>query len=380
LRDFYIKSLQARQIIVKISWFLRQKTVPNPIKGVIFASMISFQKNVRPFWIAVCCLLALQAFWLCHSYQLTRKEFLTDIDRAFDEACQKEQTYRMPVNNIIHSSDLTIQSCGNEEIKIIRKCPSPDTIVYDNVSGQSLETVINRALYQLRETIIPLNIYCLADLFAGALYDRDISLAFTIDRFNIMTGDILETTVPAGEKRPETVSTHVEVINISATEGLRANLRFSFPAVFSRMASVLLLSAGLLLAVLICLGMSMRFLRRAEQPLENTPPSTASTPHDTVFTIGNYVFDAEKNTLQGVGKTVQLNKKENAILQALCVERGNVVERAAMLEQHWGNTGVVYTRSLDTYIAKLRRYLKEDPTVQIITIKSLGYKLMVQDA
>jgi DNA-binding response OmpR family regulator len=62
-------------------------------------------------------------------------------------------------------------------------------------------------------------------------------------------------------------------------------------------------------------------------------------------------------------------------LRELCLHDENIVERRFLLRKYWDNTGLIYSRSLDTYIAKLRKYLETDPSVQIITVKGLGYKL-----
>jgi DNA-binding response OmpR family regulator len=87
----------------------------------------------------------------------------------------------------------------------------------------------------------------------------------------------------------------------------------------------------------------------------------------------------DKNELHGFGMQLHLNRKENGILEDLCVERGKVVERSYLLEKHWDSDGFIYSRSLDTYITSLRKYLKNDPSVQIISIKSVGYKLLVKE-
>lgn len=94
-----------------------------------------------------------------------------------------------------------------------------------------------------------------------------------------------------------------------------------------------------------------------------------------IFQLGNYTFDAQKSELHGFGERRYLNKKENEILKELCLKMGYIVERAHLLEKYWEDSGLIYSRSLDTYIAKLRKYLKNDPSVQIITVKGVGYKL-----
>jgi DNA-binding response OmpR family regulator len=97
---------------------------------------------------------------------------------------------------------------------------------------------------------------------------------------------------------------------------------------------------------------------------------------NNTFQIGQYRFNPGKNELTGFGESIQLNKKENSILYALCVKQGNVVERNALLEENWGSLGMIYSRSLDTYLTTLRKYLKKDTSIQIVTVKGVGYKLV----
>ncbi|MDR0738243.1 MAG: winged helix-turn-helix domain-containing protein [Prevotellaceae bacterium] len=328
--------------------------------------------------ISVCALLVLQSLWLYNTYQLAYNQFIVEVNDAFDEACRKEQSYRLPAGGLVHSGDFTIQSCGMEEIRIIRRCPDPDTVFYDNVYGRSLETLINRAFYELREQVLPLNIHCLADLFAGALHDKGIPISFVIERFNPATGELLETSaVPNGGKG--NIFTHVIITNVSETEGLRANLQFTKSSIFSRMTGSLACSAGLLLVILCCFGLQLRLMRRKKYTPEVLPPADKATHANEGFQIGKYYFNVGKNELHGFGMQVHLNRKENGILEDLCRERGKVVERSFLLEKHWDSGGFIYSRSLDTYIAALRKYLKNDASVQIITLKSVGYKLTVKE-
>jgi hypothetical protein len=328
-------------------------------------------------WVGMGALLLLQLLWLYSNYQLSYNQFIMEVDEAFDEACRKEQSYRLPAGSLIHSGDFTIQSCGTEEIRIIRHCPTPDTVFYDNVYGRSLETFINRAFYELREQVLPLNIHCLADLFAGALHDKGIPMLFVIERFNPATGALLETSaVPEGGGG--NVFTHVIITNVSETEGLRANLRFTKSTVFSRMTGTVLCSAALLLVILVCFGMQLRMLRHGKPTPEAPPPANGNTGADKVFQLGKYCFNIDKKELSGFGKHIHLNRKESGILEDLCVEHGKVVERSYLLEKHWDGDGFIYSRSLDTYVTTLRKYLKNDPAVQIIALKRVGYKLVVK--
>ncbi|MDR2065131.1 MAG: winged helix-turn-helix domain-containing protein [Prevotellaceae bacterium] len=316
-------------------------------------------------------MLTLELFWLHNAYRKEYKQFLTDVDNSFDSAARKEQTYRIPISDIINPGDVTIQSCGKEEIRIIRQCPSSDTITFNNISGQSLETFIHRAFYELRQNITPLNIYCLSDLFAGELQEKNILASFSIDHFDTASGKILETT--ADVRNPIRPVKYAVTTNISAHTSLRANLQFANAAVFKRMTGDIVLSTGLVLIGLMSLFPILNFFRQKER---KTAEINAPVANEKIFKIGCYCFNPEKNELSYSDKVIYLNKKENAILRTLCEKNGNVVERNFLLNEHWGNTGIIYSRSLDTYITKLRKYLKEDSSIQIITIKSQGYKLL----
>lgn len=321
-------------------------------------------------------LLVLQLVWLLNTYQLKRQQLTTHITEAFQQAYKKEQTYRIPVFDIINPGDITIQSCGTEEVLIIRKCPEPDTIVYNNVSGHSIENFIGRVFGDLREHIVPLNIYCLSDLFGGMLHDMEIPAYFVVERLDINTGKILETSLLPDKKQPE-INIETIVIEISDTEAIRALLELTPAIVLGRMTGLLIWTTCIAIAIFAFAFLLYRC--KLIQHVEHTQLTEPTKIQNKTFTIGKYHFDPAKNELQGFGEAIQLNKKENAILYALCMQHGNVVERNILLEENWGSNGVIYSRSLDTYLTTLRKYLKQDPAIQIVTIKGVGYKLVVNE-
>ncbi|MDR2040234.1 MAG: winged helix-turn-helix domain-containing protein [Bacteroidales bacterium] len=322
-------------------------------------------------------LLVLQSIWICHSYKAELRHIISEIEDAFDLAYQKEQTYRVPVVDIITPGELTIQGCGKEEILIVRKCFDSDTIVYHNISGHSIESFISRVFHDLREQMVPMNIYCLSDLFAGMLYDRNIPVSFVIERFDTGTGTILETSLFPDEKQREMNPELSIVSEISDTEAVRAILQVSPATVFGRMNGTLICTIILAIFTLACMVFLFCKRQKEEGPDIMQPPVTSPEPlQENGFQIGQYHFDPGKNELQGFGEVIQLNKKENAILYALCIQQGNVVERNALLEENWGSSGMIYSRSLDTYLTTLRKYLKKDPSIQIVTVKGVGYKLV----
>ncbi|NDV97595.1 winged helix family transcriptional regulator [Dysgonomonas sp. 521] len=337
------------------------------------------EKYIRPcFWVltASAFLFVLQSVWMYHTYQQEHFRLVTELKEAFAEAYQKEQTYRVPVVDIVNPGELSIQSCGSEEIMIVRKCSLGDTIVYNNISGRSIEKFIDRVFRDLRESIVPMNIYCLSDLFGGMLHDKDIPATFTIERYNIASGEVLETTLPPGKVRIQTAYDSEVVIELSDTEAVRAILQITPGIIFRNMASASICTCMLVVLVLLCISVLYRVLKRKDDAGE---PDIEHKQTQDSFCIGKYSFDPSKNELRGFDEVIQLNKKENSILQALCIQQGNVVERNVLLEDNWGSSGVIYSRSLDTYLATLRKYLKKDPGIQIITVKGVGYKLVYKE-
>jgi two-component system, OmpR family, response regulator len=94
------------------------------------------------------------------------------------------------------------------------------------------------------------------------------------------------------------------------------------------------------------------------------------------FSIGNYHFDTEKQLLSVGKKSYKLTTKESELLKLLCLNKNSVLERNFALKTIWIDDNYFNARSMDVYIAKLRKYLKEDPAVEIINIHGKGFKLL----
>ncbi|WP_266366973.1 response regulator transcription factor [Tellurirhabdus rosea] len=93
--------------------------------------------------------------------------------------------------------------------------------------------------------------------------------------------------------------------------------------------------------------------------------------------IGRYQFDYPKQKLVLNGQEVLLSYREAELLNRLYEQRNRVLERSAVLLDLWGDDSFFNGRSLDVFITKLRRYLKDDPQVQIVNVRGIGYKLIV---
>lgn len=97
----------------------------------------------------------------------------------------------------------------------------------------------------------------------------------------------------------------------------------------------------------------------------------------SIFQIGSYTFDPEKQILSFDGTHQKLSSKESDVLTILCKNMNKVVERSYILVKVWNNDDYFSGRSMDVYITKLRKYLKNDPNLEIMNIHGKGYKLMV---
>lgn len=89
--------------------------------------------------------------------------------------------------------------------------------------------------------------------------------------------------------------------------------------------------------------------------------------------LGKYEFNPLRYELK-LGDTVRkLSHREASLLQLLSENRNATVQRKDILLKLWGDDSFFNSRNLDVYITKLRDFLKEDPAVEIITIKGIGY-------
>ncbi|MGN7887591.1 response regulator transcription factor [Dyadobacter sp. 22481] len=93
--------------------------------------------------------------------------------------------------------------------------------------------------------------------------------------------------------------------------------------------------------------------------------------------IGRYMFDPAKQKLSVDDREVTLSHREAELLRRLYQQRNEVLGRSEVLNELWGDDSFFNGRSLDVFITKLRRYLREDPKIQIINIRGRGYKLVL---
>lgn len=95
------------------------------------------------------------------------------------------------------------------------------------------------------------------------------------------------------------------------------------------------------------------------------------------FTIGKYRFNYNQQVLDAGGMQHKLTTKEADLLKLLCLHSNDVLDRNFALNAIWKDDNYFNSRSMDVYIAKLRKYLKDDPKVEILNIHGKGFKLLV---
>ena len=96
------------------------------------------------------------------------------------------------------------------------------------------------------------------------------------------------------------------------------------------------------------------------------------------FELGAYHFNPKLRELKVKDATQVLSPKENELLKMLAEHKNDLLTREKALKKIWGSDTYFNGRSMDVYIAKLRKYLKEDSTIEIVNIHGNGFRLVVQ--
>jgi len=110
-------------------------------------------------------------------------------------------------------------------------------------------------------------------------------------------------------------------------------------------------------------------LRRTEDPQK-------TGQDEGIFSIGSYTFDVHRQTLVRKNQEQKLTSKETALLRLLCLHANDVLPRNEALNRIWNNDSYFNARSMDVYIVKLRKYLRDDPSVELLNVHGIGFKLV----
>lgn len=111
--------------------------------------------------------------------------------------------------------------------------------------------------------------------------------------------------------------------------------------------------------------------------LKRKEPTQNKIPEKDEFDIGKYQFNYPHRILALNNKQQKLSPREAEVLRLLCLKMNDVLPREMALKKIWGEDNYFTTRSMDVFITKLRKYLKDDPAIEISNIHGSGFKLTV---
>lgn len=119
-------------------------------------------------------------------------------------------------------------------------------------------------------------------------------------------------------------------------------------------------------------------LLRIKALLRRSHPTTdTKTTEKELFKIGNFDFDFTYRELKHGKESKRITSREADLLRLLCLHQNQILKREDALKQIWGDDSYFNARSMDVFITKLRKYLKEDPKIEIMNVHGTGYKLLV---
>ncbi|MFD2161624.1 response regulator transcription factor [Paradesertivirga mongoliensis] len=120
-------------------------------------------------------------------------------------------------------------------------------------------------------------------------------------------------------------------------------------------------------------------LLRINALLKRAANQGRNTAHPVIdkFEIGDYQFDYTAQTIKKDDVQQKVSTKEAELLRLLCLKKNNVLTREEALLSIWHDDNYFNGRSMDVFLSKLRKYLKDDPKVEIINVHGKGYKLIV---
>jgi len=121
-------------------------------------------------------------------------------------------------------------------------------------------------------------------------------------------------------------------------------------------------------------------LLRIKAIIRRTENKNVKNSDQSVFKIGNYSFDYSHQTLTINDVSQKLTTKEADLLRLLCLNANDVLDRNFALKSIWKDDNYFNGRSMDVYIAKLRKYLKGDPNLEIVNIHGNGFRLVEKES
>ena len=118
-------------------------------------------------------------------------------------------------------------------------------------------------------------------------------------------------------------------------------------------------------------------IARIENALRIKKPAPVD-PLPDILQLGKYQFNPNRQTLQFGEEEKKLSYREAELLKYLWQNRNSIIARRDILNSIWGKDSFFNSRNLDVYVTKLRSYLKRDESLEILTIKGVGYRFVTE--
>ncbi len=117
-------------------------------------------------------------------------------------------------------------------------------------------------------------------------------------------------------------------------------------------------------------------LLRIQAVMRRVGSNEADGVADPVMKVGKFNFDIANQSLESEGEVMKLTTKETALLKILAENKNKTLQRSIALKDVWGDDSYFNARSMDVYITKLRKLLKGDDSLKILTVHGEGFKLL----
>ena len=153
------------------------------------------------------------------------------------------------------------------------------------------------------------------------------------------------------------------------------NVRFlkaAVPSIWSKVPYGIGVLVGICLMVI-----GLRKNKQQEETVAAVQNEIENSANENIIGLGSYDFYPEQNKLVKQAVEISLSKKECELLAILTARPNQVIKREELVKLVWEDQGVVVGRSLDTYISKLRKKLKDDTSIKITNIHGVGYKFEI---
>lgn len=120
------------------------------------------------------------------------------------------------------------------------------------------------------------------------------------------------------------------------------------------------------------------FLLRIETILKRVYQQHTKADEQFIYTVGTLVCDFTNQQIKSQQGVQELTNKEAKLLKLFCLNQNQVISRDTIQKAIWEDEGYFVGRSMDVFISRLRKLLKEDPSVEILNVHGVGYKLEVK--